>query len=186
MSHDSPPAISYKTIGLSKGRHSSPAEGACVMELASMIAGEPFSDHPRTVCPVIAALLRAYNDSLDDRRRQDLYSVAAQVVGTRATFEIERQRIERCVAWTGEMRAAHNRVTRALRRRPRPTKRLNVAEVTAQRAVTAIRRHTPATHAAMTSLVDDLCAMGRRDDTTDSLVSGFAHVPGFRAPDYAA
>ena len=27
-----------------------------------MLAGEPFSDHPESVCPVIGSFLRAYND----------------------------------------------------------------------------------------------------------------------------
>jgi hypothetical protein len=48
---------SYQTVRLSAGRHRSPDDGACVMELASMLAGEPFSDRPATVCPVIAGFL---------------------------------------------------------------------------------------------------------------------------------
>jgi hypothetical protein len=66
--------VSYQTITLSKGKHASPEDGASVMELASMLAGEPFSDHPQAVCPVIGSFLRAYNDRIDDRRRQDLYA----------------------------------------------------------------------------------------------------------------
>ena len=31
-----------------------------------MLAGEPFSDRPATVCPVIAGFMRAYNRFLDD------------------------------------------------------------------------------------------------------------------------
>ena len=54
------PLVSYQTIKLSTGKHSSPEAGACVMELASMLAGEPFSDHPESVCPVIGSFLRAY------------------------------------------------------------------------------------------------------------------------------
>jgi hypothetical protein len=53
------------------------------MELASMLAGERFSDHPRSVCPVLAMVLRAYNDGIDDERRQDLYTYASIVVGSR-------------------------------------------------------------------------------------------------------
>ena len=56
----------FQTVRLARGRHQSPDQGACVMELASMLAGERFSDQPRTVCPVIAGFLRAYNDILDD------------------------------------------------------------------------------------------------------------------------
>ena len=76
--------VSYQTIKLSKGKHSSANDGACVMELASMLAGEPFTDHPAAVCPVIGSFMRAYNDSIDDRRRQDLYAYAARVVGSRS------------------------------------------------------------------------------------------------------
>jgi hypothetical protein len=64
--------INHQTIKLGKGKHNSPEEGACMMELASMLAGEPFSDHPHSVCPVIGSFLRTYNDSIDDQRRQDL------------------------------------------------------------------------------------------------------------------
>ena len=47
------------------------------MELASMLTGEPFSDHPSSVCPVIAARLRACNDRLADEERQRLVPIAA-------------------------------------------------------------------------------------------------------------
>ena len=77
--------VSYQTITLSNGRHDSPKDGACAMELASMLAGEPFSDHPLSVCPVIGSFMRAYNDRIDDRRRQDLFAYAAKVVGSRAS-----------------------------------------------------------------------------------------------------
>ena len=64
--------ISYQTITLSRGKHVSPEDGACAMELASMLAGEPFNDHPQSVCPVIGSFLRAYNDRIDDTDRLPL------------------------------------------------------------------------------------------------------------------
>jgi len=90
------PPTTYQTVKLARGCHSSPEEGACVMELASMLAGEEFGDHPQSVCPVIGAFLRAYNDCVDDRWRQDLYAYAARVVGTRATIAVERGRADLC------------------------------------------------------------------------------------------
>ena len=51
--------VTHQTIKLSKGKHTSKDDGACFMELASMLADEPFSEHPAAVCPVIGALLRA-------------------------------------------------------------------------------------------------------------------------------
>ena len=68
--------VTHQTVKLSKGRHDSPDEGACVMELASMLAGEPFSDLPASVCPVIGSCLRAYNDWIDD----DLRGVAVEIL----------------------------------------------------------------------------------------------------------
>jgi hypothetical protein len=88
---------SHQTVRLAKGRHRSPRLGACVMELASMLAGERFSDRPATASPVIAAFLRTYNDGIDDTRRQDLYSLAASTVGTAAGRGVERERMSRCL-----------------------------------------------------------------------------------------
>jgi hypothetical protein len=75
-----------------------------VIELASMLAGEPFSDRPKSVCRVIASFLRAYNDAVDDKRRQDLYRCAAQVVGTRGSWATARARISRCEHEFAEVR----------------------------------------------------------------------------------
>src|SRR4051812_3696389 len=67
-----PTEPTHQTVRLSRGKHSSPAQGVCVMELASMLAGESFNDRPACVDPVIGGLLRAYNDNVDGERRQDL------------------------------------------------------------------------------------------------------------------
>jgi hypothetical protein len=87
--------ISHQTVRLERGSHSSPEDGVCVIELSSMLAGEPLSDRPASVCPVLAQLLRTYNDGVDDERRQALYSCAALVVGSRADEDVERRRAER-------------------------------------------------------------------------------------------
>src|SRR5919197_5106639 len=91
------PAPSHQTVRLARGRHASHHAGVCVMELASMLAHEPFSDRIRSVSPTIGAFLRTYNDGLDDSRRQDLYPVAAAIVGTAARRAVERERINQCL-----------------------------------------------------------------------------------------
>jgi predicted component of type VI protein secretion system len=96
------PEPSHQTVRLSRGRHRSPSAGVCVMELASMLGGEPFSDRSRSVSPVIGAFLRTYNDGIDDERRQDLYRVAADVVGTAEGREAERRRAAMCLAFARE------------------------------------------------------------------------------------
>lgn len=102
---------SHQTIQLSRGKHASPAQGACVMELASMLAAERFTDRPRSVSPVIAALLRCYNDGLDDNRRQDLYRFAAAAVGTRDR-SVEAARLEACRLEFGVERSRFGRIGR--------------------------------------------------------------------------
>jgi hypothetical protein len=152
--------VSHQTIKLSKGKHSSPEEGACVMELASMLAGESFTDHPNSACPVIGSLLRAYNDYAGDERRQDLYVYAARVVGSRGGRELQRARAERVADWSSEMLA--RRLGRFL---PRPVVRaichLRRPELDSvgTHAIHSISRHTDETHAAVLALVDELLAM---------------------------
>ena len=98
--------VSHQVVRLSAGRHASPDEGACVMELASMLAGERFSDHPRSVDPCLGVFLRTYNDNVPDELRQDLYALAAAVVGTRSRGFARRRR----AAMRRELRAlSHGR-----------------------------------------------------------------------------
>jgi hypothetical protein len=73
------------------------------MELASMVAGEPFTDRPQSVCRIIAALLRSYNDLVRNSRRQDLYRLASDVVGTRADRRVEEARVQRCLVALDEL-----------------------------------------------------------------------------------
>jgi hypothetical protein len=95
-------AVSHQTVRLARGRHESRHAGVCVMELASMLAHEPFSDRARSISPTIGAFLRTYNDGLDDERRQDLYPAAAAVVGTAARRSVERDRISICLGFARE------------------------------------------------------------------------------------
>ena len=62
-----------------------------------MLSGEPFSDRPGSSSPVVAALLRTYNDGVDDQRRQDLYPLASMIVGTASARRVERDRASRCL-----------------------------------------------------------------------------------------
>src|SRR5437764_13434333 len=152
--------VTHQTIKLSKGKHASPEDGACVMELASMLAGEPFSDHPASVCPVIGSFLRAYNDSVDDRRRQDLYGYAASVVGSRAGMSVQRERAERLAEWALEMqrRRWSSRYLPLARLRPASLRRQPSAHAVGTYAVRAIPRHTAETHAEALELLEALLA----------------------------
>jgi hypothetical protein len=147
----------HQTIQLGTGRHLSPSDGVCVMELASMLAGEKFSDHPAAVCPVIAAFLRAYNDSIDDRRRQDLYRYASAVVGSRATRAVEQARLEWLAAWLTEQR------DRRRARWPSPLRTLTGGRPHIDPDPARAARKLAAreqTHAAALALLDELLVIG--------------------------
>jgi hypothetical protein len=156
------PPISHQTIKLSRGRHSSPENGACVMELASMLAGESFSDHPRSVSRPIASFLRGYNDLLDDSRRADLYRYAAQTVGTAGPASVEEARVSRLLAWGDDhwrQRSARSILER-MRLRRAQKERSTDPEPAGTYAVHAIGKVTDEAHAATLALVDELIAMG--------------------------
>ena len=149
--------VTHQTVRLGRGKHASPAEGACVMELASMLAGEPFSDHPISVCPVIGSFLRAYNDSIDDEHRQDLYPYAAKVVGSRASEEVRERRTQRLAEWTASMKRRRARRSR-LFRMPSwavfgPAASPGQVGVL---AVHAIPKHDPRVHGEVLAVIDEL------------------------------
>src|SRR3954447_13642495 len=66
---------------LSRGKHRTPRKGACFMELASYLAGERWSDHPRCTHPTLAHLCRAINDHVEDANRSRLAPWTASVIG---------------------------------------------------------------------------------------------------------
>ncbi len=57
---------------LKEGKHASMDQGACVMELVSFLAKEPWSDHPACACPVLTRQAMRFNDRVDHETRQRL------------------------------------------------------------------------------------------------------------------
>jgi hypothetical protein len=66
---------------LSRGKHRNPRKGACFMELASLLAGERWSDHPACTHPLLAAVARHVNDYTSDAGRQRLATLIPSVIG---------------------------------------------------------------------------------------------------------
>ena len=66
---------------LSRGKHRNAKKGACFMELASFLAGEPWSDHPSCTHPLLAALARDVNDHVSDAGRSRLGVLVPEVIG---------------------------------------------------------------------------------------------------------
>ena len=163
---------SHQTVRLSQGKHRDPDHGACVMELASMLAGEPFSDRPRCVDPVIAGFLRTYNDGIDDRRRQDLYPLAAEVVGSRTVPSVQAERARLCLHWAQSRYGTGRRgVRKLLPRRPLlPDGRLgdDAAGTLAGRVAVkqATKRRAEGSHEAAVAFVRELLAVGATSTPT--------------------
>jgi hypothetical protein len=67
---------------LSRGSHMTYAMGTCVMELASVLAGEPFSDRPECIHPTLAKVARMVNDQVGDDERQRLVPLLPQMMGS--------------------------------------------------------------------------------------------------------
>ncbi len=184
---------SHQTVRLAPGRHREPGDGVCVMELSSMLSGERFTDHPKSVCPTIGALLRAYNDSLDPEARQDLYRYASAAVGTRDSYELAEYRARFVLAWT-RSRQRPRRGPRVLRWREPRLRDATPAEIADYVVDSLDRRDPAASHLAMLRLLDFIIAMSGDDapdlaveDRAKSLLERarqqFAHRPRLEALD---
>jgi hypothetical protein len=67
---------------LAHGTHATPQDGRCAMEWVSHLAGEPHSDAPSCVSPVLRALCVTLNDGLPYGPRQRLRPYLARTIGT--------------------------------------------------------------------------------------------------------
>ena len=163
------PERSHQTVTIRRGKHASPDRGACVVELASMLAGERFSDHPPTVCPVIAGFLRGYNDLMPEQDLPELYPIAARIVGTAGPKWVRRERARRLIEWS--------RVPDGRARRRRFYLRFETWDLIALPAVKAALRLDPERRRVeVARLVDELVAIGERprDDRAVAVPAGTA------------
>jgi hypothetical protein len=149
-------AANHQTVRLERGRHDRPDDGVCVMELASMLAGEPLTDRPHTVARTLAGLLRGYNDGLDDQRRQSLKRYAAESLGTARgrVWERERRRVVR--AWLAADAGRHGRWASLERR----IALLDGPYVGFQLGTRVRVASDDALHGRILGLFDDLIALG--------------------------
>jgi hypothetical protein len=63
--------IDLNAITLSEGAHAPDSGQGCALEWVSVLAGEPWSDHPKCTSPVIAAFVRRWSDDLPDNASRD-------------------------------------------------------------------------------------------------------------------
>ena len=88
------------TVTFATGAHDANGDAMCVMECVSYITGEPWSDRPQCVSPVIAAFLRSWNDALPEPPRTALLRpLVPLVIGTRTTEADEHTRAWMATDW---------------------------------------------------------------------------------------
>jgi hypothetical protein len=83
---------------LAHGTHDSPRDGRCAMEWVSYLAGEPHSDEPVCVSPVLRAMCISLNDGLEFVPRQRLRTYLARTIGT-AQDGLDQQRGWMAMDW---------------------------------------------------------------------------------------
>jgi len=77
---------------LERGAHPPSTGRACAMEAASWLAGERWSDHPRSVHKAIASVGRWVNDAVDEDERQRLWPLILASLDTASTgLRIDRR-----------------------------------------------------------------------------------------------
>jgi hypothetical protein len=153
------------------------------MELSSMLAGEPFTDRPECVCPVIAEFLRTYNDEVDEQRRRDLYDYASQAVGTRAGNDIERLRANMLLRWWAGLDKPLRRRMRVIMWGLAPAAAARDSEIAYRAAKKAAASRN--LHESVLALLDDLVSVGRAPtlagllpELADARADSPAAVPG--------
>jgi hypothetical protein len=69
---------------LSYGAHDGPEQGACIMEYASFLNGEEWTDRPSCTNGLLAQAARMANDELGEEKRQSLLPLLPRLMGTTA------------------------------------------------------------------------------------------------------
>jgi hypothetical protein len=93
--------LDLESLKLGRGSHEPPngKKDGCLLEWASYLAGEPWSDHPECVSPVIAAFGRRWNDDLSATDRQILVPYLPKLLNTRGTKAQENRRAWMVTDW---------------------------------------------------------------------------------------
>ena len=85
---------------LYRGAHRADSEQLCLMEAVAYAAGEPWSDHPNCVSPVLAAFGRVWNDSMrSNQERAELLPYIPLLINTPSTLEVDLYRSYMALNW---------------------------------------------------------------------------------------
>ena len=139
-----------------------------------MLAGEPFNDHPRSVCPVIGSFLRTYNDLVDDDRRQALYPCASKAVGSRGSRDVVQARAEYLDRLLAQLRIRRRPWTRFVPGCFRDIGRSGI-DLIAARTARMIALHEDAVGVSVSEVLGDLIALGAAGPSRRGRTTGGGH-----------
>jgi len=93
--------INIDAITLKAGAHKERGEDSVgLLEAVAWMAGEPHSDRPECVSPVLAAFGRSWNDGMrSDAEREQLKQYIPLLLNTRSTPEVEERRAWMATDW---------------------------------------------------------------------------------------
>ena len=74
--------IDLTTLILARGGHDDRDAGMCLLEAVAYFAGEPHTDRPACVSPILTSFGIGLNDRLPDEKRQRLVPFVPRMVGT--------------------------------------------------------------------------------------------------------
>lgn len=90
----------FATLVLTSGAHDRFEDGVCLLEAVAYVAGEPHTDHPKCVSPVLAAFGREWNDGLrSDEERSQLKQYIPRLIGTAGDKAADERRAWLAVDW---------------------------------------------------------------------------------------
>lgn len=98
--------VDLEAVVLGRGRHAERGAVVCAAELAAWLAGEPHSDRPACLTPVVTAFLRAWNDDLDDDDRQALKRSINPAILADRSGEADQRRTWTLVDWLARTHSA--------------------------------------------------------------------------------
>jgi len=91
--------LDLETLVLKPGAHT-PDGVMCVMEAVAFVAGEPWSDSPQCVSPVLSSFARTWNDGMrTDEERDSLKPYITRLIGTAGDAEADERRAWLATDW---------------------------------------------------------------------------------------
>ncbi|MFJ2562884.1 hypothetical protein ACIP6V_21720 [Streptomyces sp. NPDC088770] len=139
-------------LALQRYTHLNPADGMCLMEYVSLLAGAGFTDRPACTDALLAALARMVDDAVSDAGRSRLIHLAPLLVRGAPGAGVRDRVVFHCWDAVGAAAAPGSRAERrACRRRDMARARLQACRWEG-RVAAGLRLHGPARRAVETAV----------------------------------